>query len=88
MFYVKRSSKQNAAGFAYVGPLSEARAQKEAAAWVAAGESVDVIESTPAVKAAVRLWDKVTHRDDAKDVVTFRGEQMTFAYYKLYHEAA
>lgn len=83
-FYVKRSSKQNPAGFAYVGPMArESQALREAEAWRAAGETAEVLSKTPELWAAVRKWERVTHADDARNVVTFEGQQMTLATYKL-----
>lgn len=88
-YYVKRTSKSNPAGYAYTGPIaSEAQAHKEAEAWESAGETAEVLVSSSAVKAAVKLWDKITHSDDARELVTFQGEQMTFARYRLEYEAA
>lgn len=88
-YYVKRTSKHNPAGFAYTGPLSSIkRAEAESAAWAIEGETTEILASSPAIKAAVRLWDKITHAEDAKEIVTYMGETMTLAYYRLTYEAA
>jgi hypothetical protein len=59
------------------------RAEREAAAWRDAGELAEVIPSSPEVKAAVRLWDKVSRLDDAREMLTFNGQQMTMTRYRL-----
>ena len=87
-FYVKRTSKQNAAGIGYTGPIrSFAQAQKEADAWTETGEVCEVLASTAAVKAAVRAWEKASNLPNAREIVTYRGEEMTFAAYKLLEQA-
>ena len=83
-YYVKRTSKSNPAGFSFVGPIkSGAQAVREVEAWHACGETATVLESSDSVKAEVRMWQKVTHAKDAREIVTFHGEQMTVAQYRL-----
>jgi hypothetical protein len=55
-FYVKREAPS---GVAYVGPIrSERQAHRERDAWESAGRPAVVLVSTPAVRAAVRAWEK------------------------------
>lgn len=82
-YFVKRTSKHNAAGLSYVGPLPLARAEREAAAWQDAGETAELLETTPTVRAEVRRWERVTRAADAHEVVTFEGRKMTRASYLL-----
>jgi hypothetical protein len=55
--YVKRVRGDGKLG--YTGPIrSDRQAAKECAAWVEAGWSAEVIESTREVRAEVRVWQK------------------------------
>jgi hypothetical protein len=55
-FYVKRSTDTRDG---WTGPIrSERQADREAAAWVAAGWSAEVVPSSPEVKREVRAWQK------------------------------
>jgi hypothetical protein len=59
-YYVKRSGGR--LGYAYVGPIrAEKQAHKEAEAWISCGHTAEVLESSPAVRADVRAWDKTIH---------------------------
>ena len=87
--YVKRTSKRNPAGIAYVGPIrSEAQANREAAVWREAGETAEVLQSTPAVRRDVNRWQRITHAEDASETVWYQGSAMTRAFYRLFHETA
>lgn len=87
-FYVRRVSDRNAAGFAFVGPLAAAQAEKERASWAEADDKYapTLVPADAANRALVRRWEKEIRTDDAWQVVTFQGEQMTFAAYRLHHE--
>lgn len=60
-YYVKRSDPPHgdASRIGWVGPIpSGAQAHKEADAWRSAGWRAQVVESTPAVHAEVRAWQR------------------------------
>jgi len=55
-FYVRRSNSDGRQG--YVGPLPQARALREVAAWNACeGWSAEALAATPAVRDTVRAWE-------------------------------
>lgn len=59
-YYVKRSGGR--LGYAWVGPIrSERQARKEVAAWVSCGLTAELFETSPAVRAEVRSWEKTIH---------------------------
>lgn len=89
-FYVRRDSDRNAAGVAFVGPLSERQAEKELAAWADADSKYApaLVPADATAKAFVRRWLKESKRADAWERVTYQGQEMTLAAYRLNHEAA
>jgi hypothetical protein len=55
-WYVKRSTDY---GYGWTGPIRSARqAERERDAWQAIGRNAEVVESTPAVRAEVRAWER------------------------------
>lgn len=83
-YYVKRTSKSSPVGFSYVGPIrSESQAEKERDAWLAAGESAEILLSTSAVRNRVRAHAKAVSAPDAREMVWYQDEQMTMASYRL-----
>ncbi len=66
-FYVKRGRTEDSyvtGPFWYTGwtgPIrSERQAHREAAAWRDAGWIADIVQSTPEIRAEVRVWERET----------------------------